>query len=253
MSISLMTAAFKAHLSTTRKFVLLALCDSANDQGECYPSVPVVMEKCSAGERTVQEAVAYLEREGFLKREFRTGRSTVYWIADPRNWRTPAAAAPPQQPHPTPAAAAPITITEPSIEPSRKQKKSACAPVAVELLIERGFDPDTAAEFIAHKAAMKAPLTPRAWADHLAESLKAGWTPQVAAEKVLAKSWKGFEAKYVAQERQKLPLSAGSEPAWRTEQRERTQAFAGSAAAKPRTTATIIEMEPVYAATRRLD
>jgi hypothetical protein len=120
------------------------------------------------------------------------------------------------------------------------------------LLIERGFDPDTAAEFIAHKAAMKAPLTPRAWADHLAESRKAGWTPQVAAEKVMAKSWKGFEAKYVAQERQTLPLSAGSEPAWRTEQRERTAAFAGPAAAKPRANPTIIEMETAHGPSRVL-
>lgn len=135
-----MSAAFKAQIKSTPKLVLLALCDCANDQGECYPSVPTLMEKCSAGERTVQDAVAYLEREGFIRRDFRTGRSTVYWVTDPRNWRTPADSAPPQQPHPTPANAAPpppqiphptpadsapITIKEPSVEPSRKQKTPA--------------------------------------------------------------------------------------------------------------------------------
>lgn len=68
------------------------------------------------------------------------------------------------------------------------------------LLVEAGFTLDAAVDFIAHKAAMKAPLTARAWTDHLAESQKAGWTPQKAAEKVMAKQWKGFEAKYVSHE-----------------------------------------------------
>ena len=210
-----MSAAFKAPIKSTPKLVLLALCDCANDQGECYPSVPTLMEKCSAGERTVQDAIALLERDGYMRREFRTGRSTVYWIADPRNWRTPAAAAPPQQPHPTPADTAPpppqtphptpangapITIKETSVEPSRKQKSAPeCAPVSV--LVAAGFDEATAAEFIAHKSRLKAPLTARAWADHLAESRKAGWTPKAAAERVMARGWKGFDAKYVANER----------------------------------------------------
>jgi hypothetical protein len=140
VSILLMSAAFKAPIKSTPKLVLLALCDCANDQGECYPSVPTLMEKCSAGERTVQDAIALLEREGYMRREFRTGRSTVYWITDPRNWRTPADSAPPQIPHPTPAVAAPPppqtahptpangaprTINEPSIEPSQKQSQPA--------------------------------------------------------------------------------------------------------------------------------
>lgn len=210
-----MSAAFKAQIKSTPKLVLLALCDCANDQGECYPSVPTLMEKCSAGERTVQDAIAFLERGAFIRRDFRTGRSTVYWINDPRNWRTPAVAAPPQIPHPTPAVAAPpppqtahptpangapITIKEPSVEPSRN-RKSAPEGASVSALVSVGFDEATAAEFIAHKAKVKAPLTRRAWLDHLAESKKAGWSPMQAAEKVMAKNWKGFEAKYVAGEK----------------------------------------------------
>lgn len=225
MSIALLTLAFKAPLSSTEKFVLVALCDSANDQGECYPSVKTLAEKCSLGERTVQGALATLEGLGYVRREFRNGRSTTYWIdANPRSSRTPAAAAPPQymhptpavhappppqQPHPTPAAAAPITVNEPSIEPKTK-RKSASAPVCVSVavLVEAGFEEVAADEFIAHKASMKAPLTARAWADHLAESRKAGWTPAAAADKVMAKSWKGFEARYVASESQ--PGAGGS-------------------------------------------
>jgi len=134
MSIALMTLAFKADLAQTPKFVLVALCDSANDQGECYPSVTTLMEKCSMGERTVQGALKAIERAGGLRREFRRGRSTVYWLTPagiaPRSScppqilpPTPAVSAPPppQITHPTPAAAAPITVIEPSVEPSGKQ------------------------------------------------------------------------------------------------------------------------------------
>lgn len=85
------------------------------------------------------------------------------------------------------------------------RKRSASVPakpvVEPQVLIEAGFSPEEAAEFIAHKSAVKAPLTERAWLDHLAESQKAGWSALQAAEKVMAKGWKGFEAKYVASER----------------------------------------------------
>jgi hypothetical protein len=82
-----MSVAFKAAIPATQKLVLLALCDSANDQGECYPSVPTLMEKSSLSERAVQGAISWLEQRQFLRRDFRNGRSTVYWC-------TPAAGAP---------------------------------------------------------------------------------------------------------------------------------------------------------------
>jgi len=84
----------------------------------------------------------------------------------------------------------------------KKRAKPRAAPVSipVEALIEAGFDGQTAADFLDHKAQLKAPLTERAWADHCREATKAGWTPLQAAEKVMAKGWKGFEAKYVADE-----------------------------------------------------
>lgn len=96
----------------------------------------------------------------------------------------------------------------PEVKTPRKRSAppSAKPTVDVQELLTVGFPPDVAAEFIAHKAAMKAPLTERAWADHLSESKKAGWTPLQAAEKVMAKNWKGFEAKYVVNER---PQSKG--------------------------------------------
>jgi DNA-binding transcriptional regulator YhcF (GntR family) len=89
VSIALMTLVWKAALPSGRKMVLLALCDNANDQGECYPSVPMLAEKCSMGERTVQQHITDLETDGIVRRAMRGGRSTVYHI-NPRKICTPA-------------------------------------------------------------------------------------------------------------------------------------------------------------------
>lgn len=79
--------------------------------------------------------------------------------------------------------------------------------VEVADLMAEGFDAQTAADFIAHKTGRKAPLTPRAWADHLREAAKAGWTPQQAAEKTMARNWSGFESRYVVGDRPPAPAS----------------------------------------------
>ncbi len=143
MSISLMTEAFKTLLPTTQKFVFVALCDNANDQGECYPSISVLCRKTSLKERAVQGAIKYLVESGYMTVMIRKGRSTYYYIkpvdewpklvhtprikciparnAPPQELRdTPAVNAPPppHQMHPTPAPNAPITIKKSSIEPS---------------------------------------------------------------------------------------------------------------------------------------
>ena len=81
MSISFMALAWKVDIPSGRKLVLLAFCDHANGQGECYPSVETIARKCSMGQRTVQQHVGELESAGILVRRFRKGRSTVYRIA----------------------------------------------------------------------------------------------------------------------------------------------------------------------------
>ncbi len=95
-----------------------------------------------------------------------------------------------------------------SLSPSEKRTgRPTIESVAVADLVAEGFDEKTAIEFIECKAERKAPLTERAWNDHLLEAKKAGWTPLQAAEKVMAKTWKGFESKYVADEARASPQS----------------------------------------------
>lgn len=202
MSITLMSAAWKTQLPSTRKIVLLALCDNSNDMGECYPSIPMIAAKCSLKERVVYDCLRDLERGGFLRRESRPGRSTLYQIADPRSWYTPASNAghhcttcTPASDAPlhdmqdtpasyayTPASDAPITITKPSINRKRhitpltplnsqtsqdegeqvKAKPSSKPAVDDAVTLPDWLPPAAWQAFIDHRQAIKAKLTHQA-------------------------------------------------------------------------------------------
>lgn len=71
MSVKALTWAFDQPISATEKVVLLALADHANDCGECWPSVSLLMQRAYVGERTVQRALQSLENSGFIARERR--------------------------------------------------------------------------------------------------------------------------------------------------------------------------------------
>lgn len=219
----------------TQKLVLMCLADGAGDDG----AVPAW--RSSAGsicswtclKRTaVTEALKSLEAAGLVAVDRPRGQIStirlVFEVVDelpnpPGKRCTPADGVPretvdhppgkrqgvprqtvgstPGNGHLTPLHQTPV------IHQERKRTRKRDAPsvekpmATVDQLVEAGFPADVANEFIAHKAALKAPLTERAWRDHLAEALKAGWSPLQAAEKVMAKSWKGFEARYVASEK----------------------------------------------------
>ena len=81
MSIALMTDVWRLPLQATRKMVLLALADNANDEGsDCWPSIGKLVEKCSMSERAVQGHLAALEDDGYIKRHERLGRSNKFTI-----------------------------------------------------------------------------------------------------------------------------------------------------------------------------
>ena len=109
MSIRLMTDAWKASIPAGRKMVLLALCDNANDQGECYPSISMLAEKCSMSERSVFNHIADLESGGLIVRKNRAGRSTIYTIY-PCKFCTTANSAPLQPLQAVPANAQPSLL-----------------------------------------------------------------------------------------------------------------------------------------------
>ena len=54
-----MGMAFKTSMPPVRKFVLVAMCDMANDaeQGLTYPSIATIARHCSVDRRTVERAI----------------------------------------------------------------------------------------------------------------------------------------------------------------------------------------------------
>ena len=129
MSISFMALAWKTDIPAGRKLVLLSLCDHADSQGECYPSVEAIAYKCSMGQRTVQQHISDLERAGMLVRRFRKGRSTLYRLqaakffspAEPDvpqispSTHATSDTLPPQHSHHAPAEIAPINVSDSSL------------------------------------------------------------------------------------------------------------------------------------------
>lgn len=125
---------------STHRFVLIALADNANDDGECWPSIATISRKTGICERSVRNSLRHLEGEGWLQTQIGAARAGAnrYRIVAPRpaldapGIKCPPAphAAPPGIKCPTPPALdAPepssITIIEPSLfgEDAPKPKK----------------------------------------------------------------------------------------------------------------------------------
>jgi uncharacterized protein YdaU (DUF1376 family) len=90
-----------------------------------------------------------------------------------------------------------------SHEPVTNKEKPAARALVVDNLVEEGIELETATDFLAQRKRKRAPLTPKAWAGIKAEIDKAGWTPQDALAKCLARGWIAFEADWVKDERTK--------------------------------------------------
>ncbi|MGM0512967.1 MAG: helix-turn-helix domain-containing protein [Pseudomonadota bacterium] len=86
MSMNLMAQAMSIKVGNPlRKLVLIKLADNANDQGECWPSVPYIAEQCEVSERSVQNHIQQLVKDGFVRVEIRKAenglnRSNIYHI-----------------------------------------------------------------------------------------------------------------------------------------------------------------------------
>lgn len=106
MSIKLLSAAWDLDIDSTEKMVLMCLCDYADDEGRCWPSVATIGRKCSKSERTVQSALKWLNDNGFFSFTDKPGKGRLYRL-NPRRICTPAESAPAQETTVTPAEFAP--------------------------------------------------------------------------------------------------------------------------------------------------
>lgn len=168
MSTFILSACWRIEwLSPAQKLVLVSLADQANDDGVCWPSIRTLGIRTCLSERAIRDALRALEEMGLLTTGQREGRSSYYTVTPangaPRQ-EMPGrgagnAGAPRQQVPPTPAADAPITYKEPTVEPSLNQRAARARfdPLAVSLPT---CIPKSAWEtWCAHRSAKRQPLT----------------------------------------------------------------------------------------------
>ena len=88
MSISALNYAFKADVKkSSLKFILVAMADYANEEGEAYPSIQTLNSKTSLNRKTIIAGLMQLESLGYLKntgkKVGRTNSITVWQITGP--------------------------------------------------------------------------------------------------------------------------------------------------------------------------
>lgn len=105
MSVKLMSKVWDMDIPINTKMVCLALCDQANDQGECYPSIATICKRCSLEERAVRRNIHALEEISVLWREYRTGHSTIYHLTPDK-----------YQPTATPPHGGPLPMVDPPLQ-----------------------------------------------------------------------------------------------------------------------------------------
>lgn len=67
MSITAMNWVWQLRLRPSVKFVLLALADAADDDGECWPSITTLANKTCLDDRSVQRILRWLENGAYLQ------------------------------------------------------------------------------------------------------------------------------------------------------------------------------------------
>jgi hypothetical protein len=80
MSYPIMTAVLPLVLPANEKHVLTVLAFHADVDAECWPSAGLLAKECCLHHKEIRKCLAKLEKLGFLQRNFRRGRSTVYRI-----------------------------------------------------------------------------------------------------------------------------------------------------------------------------
>lgn len=80
MSIRLMSQVWEKQLPPTDQRVLLVLCDFANDEGVCWPSIDYIAWKLGVDRKTVMRAIERLEAAGVIRVERQHRRNNRYTI-----------------------------------------------------------------------------------------------------------------------------------------------------------------------------
>lgn len=209
MSTMVMAACWPLQMTSTAKAVLISLADNANDHGVCWPSIPTIMLRTCLGKTAVIEAIQQLEQSGLLSIERTQGRGNRYQL-------TPAADLfqPVRHAHPSatrtgsPAALDPsATRTGPvrHADPNRKEPsgtvKKASAPEVIDFSSwPSPPSPQVLADFLAHRKAKRAPITPTVienFGRELHKAVAHGISVDAALAECITRNWQGLKADWL--------------------------------------------------------
>ncbi|RAW92448.1 MULTISPECIES: helix-turn-helix domain-containing protein [unclassified Photorhabdus] len=233
MSMNLMAHAMSVKVGNPlRKLILLKLADNANDQGECWPSVPYIAEQCEMSERSVQNHIKQLVNDGLLwieerKSENGLNKSNVYHLTLGHGVRNSGVNAAPYGEFPAPpgANAAPVSgagaapRTSHSLEPVKepitqivpKNKKSKSFD-ANQVEIPEWLDPSVWHEWVSYRQqigkSIKTILTVSKAFNILRECFDEGHDPVDVINTSIANGYQGlFKPKYPPRAKQGLDFN----------------------------------------------
>lgn len=228
-----MAACWPIRLPPTQKAVLISLADNANDDGECWPSIPTICMRTCFSERAVHRAIADLEAAGALVADRSNGRHTRYVLtpanlAQPpqevrgRTYVTPAnAAANPRisgSDHRKSGSEPPQEVRSNRKEPSlkatgRSNKKTTRETTALDYSGWPSLPSESIlAEWLAVRKRKKAVPTQGVidrMGAKLAEAGKLGYTVDECLAKAVDRNWQGFEPSWLEPKSRAGPLANG--------------------------------------------
>ncbi|WP_038258089.1 helix-turn-helix domain-containing protein [Xenorhabdus bovienii] len=227
MSMLLMVKAMSRKVGNPlRKLVFIKLADNANDQGECWPSVPHIAEECEMSERSVQNHIKQLVKQGFVSvatRKTNSGlnQSNIYYLNLNKPTDGEGENAAPYGASPAPSGANTAGVsganaaprTSHSSEPV-KEPKTLLTPQGEKPSRKSKFDPLTAkpenvsaevwADWVKFRQEIKKPLTETSCRQQAKMLATCSNADQVIMTSIV-NSWQGLFPEKIQQERQSRP------------------------------------------------
>jgi hypothetical protein len=187
----------------SERFVLLALANFSNDEGECWPSMAGIARKVCMTERGVQKVIRSLEAEGWISTLIGRGRKGCnQYLINRRNPeprlpfdepKTPNNVHPEQRSPRTRVQKTPNVVHHPpeprSPEPSKIHQEPLVREESAREALASVIGGELADAFVAHRKALRSPMTPHA-GKLMAKKLAAMADPGASVERSITSGWK---------------------------------------------------------------
>lgn len=210
MSTVIMSMCWPLQMPPSPKSVLVSLADNANDQGECWPSIPTICERTCLGRTAVIEAIKWLEQAGYLYANRDSGRHTRYTILVENGelfpTHRPVRQADRSATHTSPASGlnpsgrrtTPVRQADSNRkEPSRTVSKKKSAPAAQPLACPDDVSNQVWLDWLALRKAKRAPVTETVVSHARKEAGKAGLALEDFLRVWCARGSQGLEADWL--------------------------------------------------------